>query len=408
MYHYCFFICCLFFAASVFCQTPFLVGFNLPEEVRYISVPIKVRHNLILVPLQINGSFTMDFILDTGVQYTFLTDSILCDLLSLRVNRELFVQGLGGKGSIKAGVAGGALIEIGEARFSHASIVVLPSGVLSFSEIFACPVHGVIGYDLFRDFVVEIDYLSSRLKLYRRDKFRAGRNWSVLPLSIRGGKPYLQVNAVGNNGDAHLMDLLLDTGSSQALLLPWNSLSLPKRTLPAFLGRGLSGHIDGVVGYIDSLRFGKYCFARPLACFPDSSAIVLSDSVQLAWTGSIGGEIWHRFRVILDYEGGKIYLKKNARYGSKFLYNRSGIEIITSGAAYRNYYASAVRMGSSASLAGVEVGDEILSVNGQDLSELEIESIYPLLEGRNGRFLRLKVLHNGQIRSIRFKLQEDL
>ena len=53
-------------------QSFLYLKFQNPRN-QHISLPFKLVHNLIIVPVTINGSDTLNFIVDTGVSNTMLT-----------------------------------------------------------------------------------------------------------------------------------------------------------------------------------------------------------------------------------------------------------------------------------------------------------------------------------------------
>ena len=49
-------------------------GFFLAGNRQWTRIPFQLHSNLIIIPVQINGSDTLRFILDTGVSSTIITD----------------------------------------------------------------------------------------------------------------------------------------------------------------------------------------------------------------------------------------------------------------------------------------------------------------------------------------------
>ncbi|MEL7062658.1 MAG: hypothetical protein AAFP00_02910, partial [Bacteroidota bacterium] len=58
-------------------------GFVLKDGARSVSIPVEIQNNVILLPVRINGSFEMNFILDTGVKTTIFTEPIVLSWLEI-------------------------------------------------------------------------------------------------------------------------------------------------------------------------------------------------------------------------------------------------------------------------------------------------------------------------------------
>jgi len=105
---------------------------------------------------------------------------------------------------------------------------------------------------------------------------------------------------------------------------------VPKKNFDDFLGKGFSGDIEGKRAKISELKMADFKFTTPIVAFPDSSSLKHVKMVDNR-VGSIGAEIFRRFKVVFDYERGTMYLKKNGNFKSHFKYNKSGIEIEQNG-----------------------------------------------------------------------------
>merc|ERR1712146_502852 len=91
---------------------------------------------------------------------------------------------------------------------------------LNLSPALGVPVHGIIGYDVFRDFVVEVNYGKSIIKLYNNNEaFKVPKKAQKLTLAIEHKKAFLHASIVRESNKEVPVKLLVDTGSSDALWL---------------------------------------------------------------------------------------------------------------------------------------------------------------------------------------------
>lgn len=393
-------------------STPILnksIGFKFENEnLRSITLPIKVFHNLVLVGVRINGSFDMDFILDTGVQTTILTEPVLCSVLQIKTGRAVQLRGLGVGDTIAAQLASDVRISLGQAHGQNMNLLVLPSEALSFSDFLGMPVYGIIGYDLFQDFVVEINYTDKWLRLHRPDKYKAPKKFKSADIELNHTKPYLNTNIYTCDSLLFKQKLLLDTGSSQAVSLNRNEVDMPTKTIEAFLGKGLSGLVLGDIGYICALEMAGFSFKKIIAGFPTAESLGAGGQTNILWNGSIGGEIFKRFRIIFDYTHQKVYFKPNYYFKAAFEYNLSGIEMHALPPDFKTVKVSYVRPKSISEDADIQIGDEILSINGLSPQNTFIGDLYEELNKKSGYVVNLKILREGVVLKKKIILKETL
>lgn len=382
-------------------------GFKLPPHRKYVKIPVEIQHNIILLPVRINNSFEMNFILDTGVRTTILTEPVVAGFLDLDSLSTVPVRGLGSGEVINAALAEGVDISLPGIEGTDLRLVILPEGVISYSGMFGKPVYGIIGFDLFRQFVVEINYAQEFIKVHLPFKYKPNRKSVAIPIDIRQGKPYVNASLIDHRGKNIESHWLVDIGASQAVSLFDNDLPLPDPAIDAFLGMGLSGHVYGKLGRVQGFELGGFRLNDVIAGYPDPEALNLFEDSE-SWYGNLGAEIISRFHVAFDYARGIMYLRKNAQYKSKFNYNISGLELLTVGENFDEYVIAYVRPNSPAEEAGIEVNDKILWVNGFTADQLNMDELYTALSKREGKIISLRLERNNKVVRVKFKLSAEI
>ena len=160
--------------------------------------------------------------------------------------------------------------------------------------------------------------------------------------------------------------------------------------------------------------------------------------------GSVGGEVLKRFTVVLDYQGKKMYLRKNSKFAEPFTYNKSGITIQHNGLQWvqetvhletvqvantidelqekdRNnnnfkykfalkpvYEIVNVRKNSAAEKCGLRKGDIIVSINRIQPYKYSLQQINNLLKSEEDVWINLEVERNSVVLKFRFKLEDEL
>ncbi|WNJ20968.1 aspartyl protease family protein [Pontibacter sp. G13] len=399
-------LCLLGVSSAAWSKT---AGFRIKGNASSVKIPVEIQNNIILVPLKINDSFEMTFILDTGVKSTILTEPLVAKILGLELEHTVSIRGLGEGGSIPASYAKDVEMSLPGIEGKGVNLLVLPEGVISYSEMFGRPVYGIIGFDIFGQFTVEINYHQEYIRLSYpfNVKPKTGKKWQSFPIELRKHKPYIEATLVDHLGVPRTSKWLLDTGASMAVSMFDDEFPVPQNTIDSFLGMGLSGNVYGKLGRSPRLIIGDYELEGVITGYPDPTALNMVPT-DTTWYGNMGAEILSRFRVIFDYHQGKIYLRKNPSFGEDFEYNLSGLEVMAAGNEFERFVIAYVRPESPAHEAGLQQDDEIISVNGQSTNGKTIEDLYGDLTKRPGKTLNLKVLRSGKMIRKKFRLIAEI
>jgi len=376
-----------------------------------MTLKFDLMSNLIVIPLRINNSDTMRFVLDTGLRTTLISELSSRDSLSLSYARKVKIGGLGEGESLEALHSYGNFIRLNDIVGENQNIFVLFENIFHLSEKLGKQVHGLIGYDLFKSFIVEIDYIERKITFHNPKKFKYKKKhrkkYTTLPLQFEKSKPYVQVELEVSTGNFLPVKLLLDSGSSDALWLFCNShqqISTGEKYIEGYLGRGLNGDVFGKKGRVKSLKIKDLIIKNPFASFPDSSSI-FQIIEQDNRNGSIGSEIFRRFDVIFDYPNKKILLRPNHKFKSPFIYNMSGIELSTPYPELPIFIIAHIRKNSPAERAGLQVGDQVLRVNYREASDYILEDFHILFRENEGKKIKIRVFRRGKIYSHQFRLE---
>lgn len=398
------------FSASAFCQT---IGFVFSRERKQVKIPVEISNHLVIIPVVVNKTLPLKFILDTGVRSTILTEKRYSELLGLVYTRHFTIMGPGKEKIVDAYIAPNVTLDLPGVQGTGHAIVVLDQDFLNLPNYLGTEVHGVLGYELFNRFVIKIDYDKKFIKLIDNKRFKAPRKYKELPITIEDTKPFVALPVTMGNGDQLLAKLLIDSGASNSLILEEDShasITIPENTITGSIGRGVGGEIFGEIGKIKELDVANYKLSNPIAYFPHSYSYIDSlkffDNVYR--NGSVGGEILSRFKVIFDFRNEKIYLKKGADFSRRFVYDLSGITIKALGPRLNVYQIEDVREGSPAAFAGITTGEFIVGINGIPTRQLNYNEITGMLNLRIGEELKLQLTSNGVSRIVSFKLEDRL
>jgi len=362
----------------------------------------------------------MNFVLDTGISKTIITELTGVDSVHLNYTHEVTLAGLGDgePGTAYASTANEIFIPHpsrgaeGIKDIGH-DIYLLSKDHFSLSKQLGIQINGLIGFDFFNAFIIEVNYNRKEITFHRPETFvktRRFRKYQEIPIEIIGNKSFIEATVIQKENSPVPVKLMIDTGASLAAWLAVftnQQLSIPEKTIPALLGQGLSGPISGKNGRIMTLKVGDFEFNNPVVSFPDSSSVYGIMEKKLR-NGSLGNDILRRFNIVINYHDKVLLLKPNSDYTDPFSYNLSGMEVEKPFVNLPVYTVFEVTKDSPADLAGVKINDQIDIINHLNSSTLTLDGINSILHGYNGKSVRLKVLRNGKAQRFRFKLHTSI
>ena len=439
---------CIFFligfALSVFSQENFVLKNGKSDKINF-----KLVNNLIVIPVTINGA-SLSFLLDTGVSRPIIFNFFnLKEKLSFNNTELIHIQGLGNDKPIEVLRASNNTVIIGNAVNLQQDLFAIIDASINFAPSLGMQIHGIIGYDIFKDFIVEINYSRTFIKPYNPKSYKpkSSNKWRNSKLKFYNKKPIIEASVTVNNNEVPV-NLLIDTGGSDAIWLfedSTQSLPIPKNNFDDFLGRGLSGTIFGKRAVLASFRLKDFELQKVNVAFPDSLS-VQKTKIHALRNGSLMGNIIHRFNWVFDYGSKSVAFKKNKYFKAPFNYNKSGIVMEYAGVrlvktltkvgnnvnVYRpkispgqnaktiNFSStftfeivpalviSELRLASPAYIAGLQVGDVVISINNKNLSALTLQESIDKLYGKDGKLIKLVIDREGVFYKYQFRLRDLL
>jgi hypothetical protein len=421
--------------------------FYLPNSNGSDKIRFKLINNLVIIPVEVNGA-DMNFLLDSGVRKPILFNLInKADSLLLKNVQTVYIRGLGEEAPVEALKSEKNTIKVGDAININQTMYAVFDENLNFSPRLGVTIHGIIGYDLFKDFIVEINYASGFIRLHNPDtyQYQNCRKCIVKDLEIINSKPYIKLTVEIENQQIPVK-LLIDSGGTDALWLFENDakgINISHKSFEDFLGHGLNGSVYGKRSRVDKLMVGKLALNDVNVAFPDSVYFKI-DHKDTGRNGSFSGNLLKRFNVIFDYQHHRISLKKNRYFKESFNYNNAGIELEQSGVrlvkeiknnvnnnrpgsltsdkegvnikisqSYKYVLKPAfsiieIRKNSPADRIGLKLNDIILSINNKSLADMSLQEVTRFFYEDVGKKIRIKVERNGVPLTFVFKLEDPL
>lgn len=381
----------------------------LRKNARSAEVPFEYENGFIIVRVVFNNIFPLKFIIDTGAEHTILTKREITDLLQIDYQRRFVVMGADMKTELGAYLVRGIVLTMGNMYLNNRSILVLEEDYFNFDEFAGLDVHGIIGADLLRRFVMEIDYRKQNITFYDPSKFKLPKGkFDELEVEFHRNKPYIFTQTELPRDTTARLKYLMDTGASVALMMYTVTdtlLHLPEQFIRSNIGMGLGGVIEGFVGRTPAIDIGDTHLREVITNYQDFLP-TMDSSYFNDRNGLLGNQILSRYKVIVDYIKGKVYMEPTKRVKQRFRYDRSGLSLIASGPQLEDITIFAVTPNTPSAEVDLQKGDIIKTMNGVPSSFLSLQGAINRLKRKVGKKITLRVERNGEVHKVKFRLRD--
>lgn len=385
-----------------------LVSLGLSTPIRASSVPqisgrripFEMTNNLVFLPVTINGSRPLVFILDTGASTTVI-DERKAKALSLKLEgrKDATTQG----GSIEASFVRNVDMAVAGVNLPKMTLAAIRLSGLEAG--LGRAVDGVLGYEVFQRFVVEIDYSARVVIFHEPHSYTYAGSGEIIPLTIEDNTPFVAAK-IGGPRPAE-GSFLVDTGAPAMLNVagPFaRSHRLPDVDAPALSitsGALLAGKSRSLVARVPSFRLGKFVLTSPVATFSQDAAGSEGAEASVSYGGLIGAEILRRFRVTADYSRNQMILEPNQHFSEPYEFDMSGMSLAASGEDFATFSIRALVDRSPAAQADFRIGDVIAAIDGRSTSGMTLDEIRRMFR-QHGRRFTVTVKRQGTVTPITF------
>jgi len=275
-------------------------GFSLPDSLTEYTIEYKSVDNLIVLPVVINDSITVNLILDTGCRNIVLFGKRFQKTLTITPTQNpILFSGIGSGKGVQGLLSLHNQVSIGKITGEVVPVVVVPKRNI-FQEYPS--IDGLIGYDIFTRFEVEINPARHQITFRPAMTTYVPYGYTKIPITVIDAQPMLQSTIELDNESLH-WSLLIDTGSSLGLLLK----STDKKMLNTsssdhgYLGTGLNGAIAGKKTVADRLVLDDFEITN-----------IPTGIIHNPWRNqaSIGMHTLKDYSVILNYVQSYMCLKR--------------------------------------------------------------------------------------------------
>jgi hypothetical protein len=244
-----------------------------------VTIPLQIERGMPFVQVMVNGKGPFTFGIDTGTGGDALVSPELAERLQLPKAGEMQVGDPSGKNPQTRRVFQIASLKIAGVEFKNIEAV-----SHSAQPIPDVSTDGILGFNLFQDYLLTIDYSRSQL-LLRKGALTPSAN--VVPFTILNGVPQIELNISGRKLAAHL-----DTRGQGFSIPAGFAQSLKFSGDPIVVGRGrtVSNEFEIKGAQLaDDIEIAGFKLQRPF--------VVLNPVFEV---GNIGSVVLRHFTITFD------------------------------------------------------------------------------------------------------------
>ena len=335
------------------------------------KIPFELTGNLILLQARLNESGPLWFILDTGATDTVI-DSQLAKALRLKATGR--TVGTGSAGTATALIFKGTSLELPNIEATNLTLYGLPIDFLSAP--LGRRISGVIGNDILKQLVLEVDYASQVVNFYEPESYQYSGAGDILPITMEG-YPFVRARITLAGHRVIECKFEIDSGSTGGIT--FNTPFVDRNRLLDSVSKSNQSRLGGVggsavafSGRLKSISLGSFQMENLIARF---SRARRGDDASDKYDGLIGGDILRRFKVVFDYARREMMLEPNAQFSEPFEADMSGLDLATEGEDFSVVVVNEVEKGSPAAEAGIQDEDIITAIDGRPVKEFTVTEI---------------------------------
>lgn len=265
------------------------------ETVQTIGPP-----DLPVIPVSVNGSAPLRFVLDTGGQNVISPDA------ARRVGLEALGEGtVGGAGAALAKIryATAHSVRVGGAEMRDQPFVVLDFGRIA-------PIDGIVGYELFARFAARIDLQRGRVDL-ARDARSLSATGVAVPMAFDERQPQVEGALDGIPGT-----MTIDTGSGSSIdvntpfVVAHDLRTRYHAAVEGYPISGVGGAVHAYFAHANELRLGDVRVRDVNLLLTDARAGAEANPTIAA---NVGDQVLRRFNLVIDYRASTIHFETPSR-----------------------------------------------------------------------------------------------
>ena len=372
--------------------------FSITGNANSAVMPMEMVNNHIYVRARLNNKGTFRFLVDTGWGTSSITPEVAKSLgLTTRGSQKTMGAG---EGVAEVGFTKVAIMQFGNVQLRSQSLIVT-SAFDGKTRDDIRDFGGLIGYELFKRFVVKLDFDAGTMTLTLPAQFTNRGKVATVPFKLSNTIPVVRGDVDGTEGE-----FIVDSGFPGSLTT-YNSFNtknrLSEKLNPKFdtiTGWGIGGPVRAGIVRSRFFKLGKETLNDLVL---QLSLLTKGSLADTHLAGAIGSELLKRFTVTFDYSRSLMFLERNRSFGHREIFDRSGMYL----SKRPNWFeVMDVVKGGPADQAGIRTADRIVSINGKPTHKWTAPEARVKFKGPPGTLVHLIVVRDGSRQRAALKLRD--
>jgi hypothetical protein len=268
------------------------------------------KDNRVYIMGKVNGSVPLKFFFDNGADNTILFPSASRKGMKVSFDGSIESRATGGTELRKT--SNSNELQIAGLKWHNEQVMYVDKQIGEGD--------GTIGYDVFEDKVIEMDY-DKHIMIIHDAPTEFGKDYAKFPMQLNGGEVPSILGTVISGDKKITADFLFDMGATGCLFLNQGFLKKNKLygTMDTLGEAQTTGAGSGVTkttrAILPEFIFGNYHFKK----IPVN---LENPAVHDPGTGVLGMDLLKRFHTFLDYQNNLIWLKPDGLANSPFRHSR--------------------------------------------------------------------------------------
>jgi membrane-associated protease RseP (regulator of RpoE activity) len=361
-----------------------------------------------VVPIEIAGYVIVEAMLNGQGPFAFILDTGGLDILTPEAATALGLKPVGagtsggsGSGTVSEQYARVDRVQIGGMTMRNQPFTVIALSYDTVERGARPRLAGILGLELFERFAMQLNYHEKTLAFEPLSGYQHRGGGIAVPIFFSENEPLLVAKIAGLSGDVGL-----DTGNAGTLIVQgiWadrNGLKQQMMRGYPSLGFGMGGASSNWTSRVD-FEIAGHRFEGIIARYAADTKGAFSSRTE---SGNVGNDILANFTLGFDYGRGQIWFEP-APSPEQRPFARAGVSVSKERA--EAFKVVAVAAGSPAADAGLEVGDEIVAIDGTPANQLSGWDFRRTIRLPPGTKVMLSIVRAGQSQAAELILKELL
>ncbi len=363
-----------------------------------IEIPFNYERNIYVKSI-INDSINGNFMFDTGAWGLFF-DSLFNKRPSLGYN-YYYAQNSESGENLKL-------------KFAVNAISFTPECFrpIQTKSSFGKQCDGIVGWDLLKDQVLEVDYINSKLRITKANDFEIDTSYTKIPLIFNNNAFYVNLDVAVTDRLTVRGKYLFDLGYGGSIYFTGETVK--KYQIDSIRNKKVEFGVDWgtlerrkSVGFVlrgKNIKIENFELIEPtLECSKDVTGVLSGGE----YVGLLGNRALDHFDVVIDFVNKELYLRPNADYKKRMKFRSMGVGFIDRTDICDGFIVNSIYLNSDADKAGVKSGDIITHFDGKSVklnSEKMIKDFYENV----GKDVLITLSRKDSVFKLTLKVKEQL